>query len=99
MMLQCYNVSSRPSVVFALRHRASNASIAHDIFAFPSFSFTTLCRSHTHFASASRDSHLGGCASTSARKSALHVAHGYRSPSASKNRRACTRCACVGFCG
>lgn len=83
------------SEVFFL-HRRSKSVIAHENTGFPSFSFTTLCRSHVQRASASRDSVLGMFASTSVRKSTRQTSHGYKSANASKNLRAWMRCRGVG---
>lgn len=78
------------------RHRSSKSLSAQLTRGFPSLALTSLWRSHTHRDRDARESTRGGDASTSTRKSARHVAHGYKSPSASKNRRACTRCVAVG---
>ena len=77
-------------------HRASSAAMAQLTRGFPSFAFTSLCRSHTQRDNASRLSTRGGFRSISSRKSTRQVEHGYKSPSASKNRRACTLCVADG---
>ena len=78
------------------RHRSSKSLSSQLTRGFPSLALTSLWRSHTHRDRDARESTRGGDARESTRKSARHVAHGYKSPSASKNRRACTRCVAVG---
>ena len=79
------------------RHLSSKSLSAQLLTGLFSLRLTSLCRSHTQTLNASRDSTLGGFALISSLKSFWHIEHGYKSPSASKNRRAWIFCAADGL--